>query len=340
MDNQIIDITGRGLRLQPGHQGAMRLDGQRLGDLRRRLNAQRFDALGGSGMHLARQLEHIYSETLREEFPPQSAFEAFPLDTSVPVGASNHTVRRISQQGEPKVYRGNSTDVPRVGVSQEEETFPVHHYVIGIGLNIFEEQASNFAGSNLRGELQTAAHVTMQEFTNHKTWFGDEENDIKGVLNYPWTPKRLINTSFGSGADSEAMLAALNAAAAQTHEDSKTVYSPNAVIMSPRLARILRTTRVNPNDSEKIADDFLSSNPRITKIDEAWELQGSGPGGTDIILFYRRDARSVSNVVPKTFTMLPVQQEGFEMTIPCYMSHGGVIQRDVLNNTICYVNVE
>lgn len=342
MKGKTIDITGQGFKLQPGLQGAMRLDGKSLAEHRQRLNAQRFDTLSGpsAGFHMARQLEHIYGEVLREEFPPQSAIEAFPIDTSVPVGARTHTVRRISQQGEAKVYRGNSRDIPRVGVTQEEEHFPVHHYVIGIGLNMFEEQASNFANSNLRGELQTAAQATMQEFLNHKTWFGDDENGIKGVLNYPWTPKRVINTPFGAGADAPAMLAALNAAAGHAHEESKTVYSPNAMITSPRLARILRTTRVDSADSEKIADDFLSANPKISSIEEAWELQEAGPGGTDVILFYRRDRRSVANVIPKTFTMLPVQQQGFEMTIPCYMSHGGVVQRDVLNNVICYVTVE
>jgi len=339
--SNVIDITGQGFTLQPGLLPAMRLDARALKAHRERLNAQKFDAAApGLGFHLARDLEFKYAEVLREEFPPQSAFEAFPIDTSVPAGAKSHTVRRLHQQGEAKVFRGNSTDVPRVGVTQEEEEFPVRHYVVGIGLNIFEEQASNFANSNLRGELQTAAQVTMQEFANHKTWFGDEENGIHGVLNYPWIHKRVVSTPFSQGADAKAVLAALNESANYQHEESKTVYSPNAMITSPRILRILRTLRVDPTHPDKVLDDFLASNPRIQSVSGAWELQGTGPGGTDIILFYRRDKRSVANVMVKPFTMLPVQQKGFEMTIPCYMSHGGVIMRDVLNNNICYVEAE
>lgn len=341
MKGQNIDITGKGFELGPVSQGAMRLDAKELAKHRVQLNARHFDnALIQNGFHMARQLEHVYSEVLREEFPPQSSMEAFPVDTSVPAGALTHTVRRLSQQGEAKVYRGNSADVPRVGVTQEEEHFPVHHYVIGIGLDYFEAQASNFANSALEEELRTAAQVVMMEFLNQKTWFGDVENNIYGVLNYPWVPKRVMNVPFGADTDPEAMLKALNAAANQAHEESKTVYSPNAVIMSPRLLRILRTTRIHPSDSDKVLDDFLASNPKIGSAESAWELQGAGPGGTDIILFYRRDRRSVANVIPKTFTMLPMQVNGFEMTIPCYMSHGGVVQRDVLNNTVCYVEVE
>lgn len=341
MSNQIIDINGAGFTLQPGLQGAMRLDAKQLAERRQKLNAQHFDAMGtGAGFHLARDLEHVYNEVLREEFPPQSASEAFPLDTSVPAGAASHKVKRISQTGEAKVYRGNSTDIPRVAVSQEEESFPVHHYVIGIGLSIFDEQASGFANSNLRGELQTAAQVTVQEFLNHKTWFGDNENNIYGVLNYPWIPKRVISETFTETGDAKAMLAALNSAAAQAHEDSKTVYSPNAARMSPRLLRIMRTTYLSTDSKLTIEDAFLKANPKIKDIDEAWELQEAGPGGTDILLFYRLDRRSIANVVPKTFTMLPVQRQGFELTIPCYMTHGGVVQRDVLNNVVCYVNAE
>ena len=114
MKGQNIDITGKGFELGPVSQGAMRLDAKELAKHRVQLNARHFDnALIQNGFHMARQLEHVYSEVLREEFPPQSSMEAFPVDTSVPAGARTHTVRRLSQQGEAKVYRGNSADVPR-----------------------------------------------------------------------------------------------------------------------------------------------------------------------------------------------------------------------------------
>lgn len=337
-----IDVRSGGqYRLDRGLEPALHMDARQVADLRVRLNGNRFDALSpGAGLHMARQLEHIYGEVLREEFPPQNAFESFPIDSSVPPGARSHTVRRLTQQGEARVFRGNTRDVPRVGVSQEEESFPVHHYIIGIAFSVFDLMASNFANTALRQELQTAAQVTIMEFANHKTWFGDEENGIYGVLNYPWLPKRVLPVPAASSSDAEDFLAQLNEAASWAHEESKTVYSPNTLIVSPRVLRYMSTTRIGTVNDTKIIDDFRKSNPRIRNIEEAWELQGSGPGGTDVMLFYRRDRRSIANVVPQTFTMLPAQEAGFETEIPCYMSHGGVVQRDVLNNLACYIEAE
>lgn len=334
-----INIGGAQLGLQ---DTVFRMDSKQVKQMRDHVNKQRFDAMApGQGYHMARQLEHIYDEVLREEFPPTNAMSMVPLDGSVPVGAQTHTVRRITQQGEAKVHRGNSSEIPRVSISQEEESFPVHHYVIGIGFDIFELAASDFANSRLRQELQDASQVVMQEFLNEKTWFGDEEHNIYGVLNYPWTPKMVLSLPATVDADTDAMLAQLNAAANWAHEESKTVYSPNTMTVSPRMYRYMSTTRIaNSVSDTTVLEFFKKANPRIQNIEEAWEMQGRGPGGTDVILFCRRDRRSIANVIPKGFTMLPAQEQGFSYTIPCYMSHGGVVQRDVLNNLICYIKVD
>lgn len=334
-----ITIGGDKLGLR---ETAFRMDAKQVRQMRDHVNKQKLDSLQpGAGFHMARQLEHIYDEVLREEFPPTNAMSMIPVDGSVPVGARTHTVRRISQQGEAVVHRGNASEVPRVSVSQEEEQFPVHHYVIGIGFDIFDLASSDFANSALRQELQDAAQVTMQEFLNEKTWFGDKDHNIYGVLNYPWTPKMVLPLAATGGADTDAMLAQLNAAANFAHEESKTVYSPNALIVSPRMYRYMSTTRIaNSVSDTTILEFFKKANPRIQTIEEAWEMQGRGPGGTDIMFFCRRNRRSVANAIVQGFTMLPIQQVGFENLIPCYMSHGGVIQRDALNNLVCYIEAE
>lgn len=334
--NKSVTIGGAGLGIS---DSAFRVDSKQS---RSSVNGRRLDAMQpGAGLHLARQLEFVYDEVLREEFPPTNAMTMIPIDSSVPSGAATHTVRRISQQGEAAVHKGNAREVPRVSVSIDEEVFRVHNYVIGIGFDVFELQASNFANTRLRQELQDAAQIVMQEFLNHKTWFGDDEHGIYGVLNYPWTPKMSLPLSAAAGADVDAMLYQLNAAINYGHEESRTVYSPDAMVVSPRFYRYLATTRIPGSTSDAFVIDLLKkSNPRLKTIEEAAELQGAGPGGSDAIFLYRRDRRSVANVIPQAFTMLPVQQTGFEYLIPCYMQHGGVIQRDVLNNLVAFIDVE
>lgn len=330
--SNIIDLSGHGLTVTDGQ---LRMDAA----TRQRTNAHRLDAGSqGQGALLAQQLEHVYSEVLREEFPPQSSALYFPIDQSVAPGARSHTVNRIETRGQAKVHRGNSP-VPLVSATQESETFPVHHYVIGIELDIFELQASNFAGTQIRQELQTAAQFIMQEFLNEKTWFGDIENNITGVLNYPWLPKMALAQKFSTATSADDMLSALNAAANTAHAETSAIYGPDSMLVSPRMLRVLQTKRFPGADAARLADEFKAANPLIKNIDSAWELQGTGPGGTDYIFFYRRDLRSVANVIPQTFTMLPLQTQNFSTLVPCYMSHGGIVQRDVLNNLLAYAEV-
>lgn len=338
---QEMPISVNGASLSPGLMPALRMDSRKLAEFRVRLNSQRLDSVSPSaGLHLARQLEHIYAETLREEFPPPSAFDLFPVDTSVPVGARTHTVRRISQAGEPKVYRGNSRDIPAVSIGQEEENFPVRHYVIGIEFDVLDLESSDFANTNLRQELQIAAQETMMEFANEKSWFGDEENGIYGVLNYPWLPKMILPLGALVETDPEAFLAQLNRAANWAHEESKTVYSPDTLVVSPRVMNYLATTYRGAGQDTTLLELFKKSNPRIRNVEESWELQGRGPGGADGMLFYRRTRRAIANVLVRPFTMLPMQQLGLGYQIPCIMSHGGIVQRDVLNNLLCWVKAE
>lgn len=305
-----------------------------------RANAAHFDAQGFSdGFHLARQLEHVYQEALREEFPPQNALELFEVDNSVSPGARSHTVRRIEQQGEARVYRGNSRDTPRVGVTQDEQEFPVRHYVTSFEIDIFEQLASDYANSNLEQEFREAAGEVLMEFWNEKTWFGDEENSIYGVFNYPWTPKMFFPVKASPSADADEFLFHLDKAAAFAHEESKTVYSPDFAVTSPRVHRYMSRTRLpGYDDGTKIIEDFLDGHDQIDDIEQAHECSGAGPGGTDILFFFRRTRRSVANVLVQSPQPLPVQREQFSEVVYLYMSHGGIIERDVLNCLICFID--
>lgn len=332
--------TGQGLELSKPQLRLIRSDAKTQQDRRITSNRMHFDAQGlGNGLHMARQLEHIYEEVIKEEFPPQNALELFEVDNSVAPGARSHTARRISQQGEARVYRGNSRDIPRVGVTQDEETFPVRHYVTSFEVDIFEQLSSSYAGTRLKEELREASQEVLMEFWNEKTWFGDSENGIYGVLNYLWTPKMFFPVKASPESDPKEFLFFLDKAAAFAHEESKTVYSPDYAVTSPRVRRYMARTQLpDYSDGTKVLEDFLDGNQRIQGVGEAWELAGAGPGGTDVMIFFRRTRRSIANCLVQSPQMLPIQRDGFAEKVYLYMSHGGVLMRDVLNVLVCSID--
>jgi len=291
-----------------------------------------------AALHMARDLDHKYAEVLRETFPANNAFTLFPLDSSVPVGARTHTVRRIYEDGEAVVYRAG-VQIPRVGISQQEEQFPVRHYASSFVVDLFELMSSQFANFAEPAEKLRVCRDVVMKFANLKTWYGDVVNGIYGVLNYPWLAKKVVQTAFVPGADVDAVLAELNALANYPTENSFATMRPDTVVTSPRVYNYLANTRIGDAVDNTLLAFWLKTNSLgISKIEQAWELQGVGPGGTDGMLFYRRDRMGITNVVPQGFTTLPTQHQGFEDITYAWMSHGGVIMREVGNNILGWID--
>lgn len=292
--------------------------------------------------HFARELEHVYQEVLREQYAPNNALSLFAQDTSVPAGAKTHTVRRIMHEADVRYYDGNASDRGSAGASKVEKEFPIHPIVTSIKWDYFEQLATGFANSNLRTELEFAARQGMADFLNDKTWNGDEDRGVRGVLNYDWLPRSISGVDFVDGTDADTILSELHRLARFSYIKSKQVFRPNRMITSPRLMDYLASRKRSATTDQTILEAFLQDRRQLQDMTvvEAHELEGAGPNGQDAILFDRAgDRMSVANVIPQGFSMLPVQRTGFSLEIPCYMLHGGVIMRYPLNNHLAYVPV-
>lgn len=315
--------------------------GTRVDSLVAEISKGRGDAVGGigpnQGFHLKTELEHIYREVLRETPTPNNALTMIPIDRSVPPGATGHRVQRFYSAGEAAVYRAG-VEIPRVNLARQTELFPVRHYVTSFVINLFERLSAGFANSNMIAELFRTARDVINEFLNLATWFGLENEGIYGVLSYPWLPKALSPITW-DGATPLAELAELNRLVNYPRITHKATVAPDTVITSPRLRSHLHQTPMSADNSKTIAEVFLANQPLISAIDEAWELQDTGPSDTDAILIWKKDRRGFQNVIPQGFAALPAQTVGFDDTTFAYMSHGGVILRDPIGALLAWAIV-
>ena len=330
--------------LTPLSQTLMRLDSRALAAKRADLNArflkQRIDSLSDNkAFHFARELEYVYSEVLRTQYAPNSALDLITVDTSVPAGAKTHTVQRIMHEGEARYYRGNDSNRGSTGVSRQEEEFPVVPIVTSIKTNFFENLSVDYAQTSLRSELEFAAQQIMNDFLNDKTWNGDDSVGMRGVLNYPWLPKLVVSTPFTDASSADSILLALHRIANLSSENSQGLMTPTRMVMSITLRNYLSTRKRSSTSDATILDCFLKDNQYIGEVIGIPEFKAAGPSGEDAIFCYSPNRMSCANVIPRGFTMLPMQEQSFEMEIPIYMIHGGVIMRDALGNLLAYVTV-
>jgi hypothetical protein len=299
------------------------------------------DAVEGAGaVRRARELEYTYNEVLEEEYAPNNGLQYFPVDESVPAGARSHVVERVSHTGNARVYRGGHSE-PKgsTGVQKASERFPVLTYVTEIELDFFERQSDSFAGTNLRAELEMAAQQTLMDFLNEKTFDGSPQDDLRGIWEYPFLPRTVSGVAFDGSAAPEDMLDELHRLANLLAEESKKRYSPTTLLTSIRVKHRISNKKRSGTTDETVEEAFLSDNEYIDEVVGIHEARGIGPNGEDAMLFYDRGNRmSVANSLVQGFEMLPIQEEGFNLRIPCYIQHGGIIMRNALNNLLTYVD--
>lgn len=332
--DKIGDITKRLLAAR-SKQAEGRLDSATL-----EIRNDRLDSANPSAaIALARELEYIYSEVVREERPILSARKLFEVDRSVPVGAKTHTIRRIESGGEAMFYRAGEK-IPFVGIGRDEETFPVRHAVIGLEMDFFNQQADAYAGINEYGEKVRAAQEAMDEFVNVAFWYGSEVERLFGVLTYPWLRKRLIARNFNaiaSDADFTAKLADLHNMVSEVLDRNPGMSASLRFITSPGMVRYMGQSR-HPTSQRTLMELFMQGNPSISSVEEAPELQGAGPSGQDGFLIVPKGTKAPKLVMPADFTMMPMQitNYGFSQSQAAYVSLGGVVMRDVLRSVLVW----
>ena len=304
-----------------------------------RKNGVRTDALGpAGGMHMPRQLEHIHARVLEEKHRTPNGLTQFAVSSEVPVGARTHTVRRFLEDGEAAVYR-RGHNIPRVGLGQVEEEFPVRHYVTSFASNHFESLSSGFANTSEEERKMRTARKVLERFWNEKIWNGDDDHGIYGIKNYPYLARKVAAFALNSSSTPDQILGELNDAANYPQETSGSVFAPNRMVTSERGRNYLMNTRIGSVNDTTIGEFFVKNNEFINAIESAHEMKDFGGTGVDGILFYNDDADGISNELVQGITPMPAQIFGFESVTYVYMSHGGVIMRDSGNNILLLIEV-
>lgn len=318
------------------------------------LQGIRTDAPGAAGGTVAAgALRHVYSEVLTEEHPVPNGLRIFPTDSSVPLGAKTHEVWRLFERGSARVWRGANSEVPTVNMAQASEQFNIRYYVTKILWDVFEEMADGMANIDRLRMLAEVARDVIEAFANQKIWFGDDNNGIYGVLNYPYVTRMALNGPSGKAWSLEEDLGAEDTSkyvselvrfVTTAPIASRQTFRFDRLAMSEKLATFLKATLVHlPNTlmPMTLMELFLKSQSVITsesQIEAVWELDDAFGAGVSGIVGYRSDRNTIANVIPGGSIMaFPVTQDGFAKYQPLAMAHGGVVVRQIGNVAIAMV---
>jgi hypothetical protein len=320
---------------------------------------QKLDAIDSNlSIFFQRQLEFIESDLNFVEYGELKSFKHIPIESR---GGDNlwYTWRLFDKVGKWKIGGDDADDVPEVNIMGAELPVPIRMLTGGFKYNVRELLAGKQAAANhpdqpsLQIEMQKAkaCFEAYQQLIDTIAWFANPDSKayagLTGVFYNPYigtvaaaagvTNSNTKTTWFNSSGvlqkdpidilrDMDNLLTSIKVATLDRYA-ADTVLMPiehyNALVNTPLSAQY---PLIN------IMQKFRENHPEVTMVDTLVNAKNVPAGGslasaTDVILGFKKDPDVVKIVLPRTYTMLPIQERGFNYIVPCYATTAGVITK-------------
>lgn len=280
----------------------------------------------------ARELEHVKAKSYDKKYAELKSRTLFPVSMDAGPGAETITYEQYDQVGIAKIISSYADDLPRADIKGKQFTSLVKSLGSSFGYNIQEIRAAQMAGKPLTQRKANAAKRAIMTREDQIAFYGDSASGIVGLLSNPNIPLVVLPAD-GAGASTtfasktpDKVLRDLNLVTNSIVELTKEVEIPDTMLLPTEIYNYLKNTPWSTaNDGKSILRQFLDNNEYVKEVISVPRLAGSGAGGLDRMVVYRRDPDALTMEVPQDFEMLPEQERGLEYVTPCHSRFGGVI---------------
>lgn len=299
-------------------------------DLRIAQNSGLLREDAGEAIFFARQLEFVRAKTYDVERPKLSAWDLFPIDTSVPAGAKTITWRQWDMVGAARIIASYADDLPHAGIKALETTTPIRSIGNSYGYDVQEIRHAQYAQIPLDAKLAMAARKANEQKVNQLAWAGDTVTGLPGFLSNANIPAFVIPAD-GTGSSklfstktSDQIIRDLNSMANGVFTQTNGIHRPNEIWLPlAQYAYISSTPRSTLSDTT-ILDFFLANNPFIQRVIPVLELTGAGTGGADMIIAAENSQENYQMNLPLMFMQHAPQPKNLYFEVPCESRFGGV----------------
>lgn len=283
----------------------------------------------GETIFFARQLEYVRSTTYDVERPKLSAWDLFPIDTSIPPGANFITWRQWDKVGMAKVIASYADDLPKADILALETTSPIRGLGISYGYDRQEIRNAQYAGISLDTKRAQAARQGHEQTVNRLAWAGDTVSGLPGFLTAPFPV--YVFPADGTGSSKlwstktpDQIIRDLNGIVNSVFIQSNGVKRADELWLPLSQYSYISSTARSTLSDTTILDYFLSNNPFIKRVVPVFELGGAGAGGTDVAVALENSVMNYQMNIPMVFTQLPAQPRNLYFEVPCESRFGGV----------------
>jgi hypothetical protein len=304
------------------------------------IEEQRLDA--DQTAFFGRELEHIKAKSYDVRYAELKARMLIPVSSEAGPGAESITYYQYDMFGIAKIAGSYAKDLPRADVRGKKFTVPVESLVSSYGYTLQDIRAAHMANKPLEQRKGNAARRVVEQQINTIALFGNADYALPGLLTNVNIPTAAVAATGAGGTTQFAnktpdqILADLNLLANSIPTATKGAEIPTTLLLPLKQFTYIGSTPRASFSDMTILEFYLNNHPFIKEADWVNELAGTGPGGTDQMIAYRRDPDALTLEIPQEFEQLPVQEVGLEYLIPCHARIGGTIVYYPLSAAIGY----
>lgn len=275
------------------------------------------------------ELSNIQRRVYEMEYPAYNAMTVLPVTSDANRYDQFFQWELQDFTGRAKIVSDYADDLPTVDTVSALNVKPIFTLGDSYYYSYIEMEAAQANRRPLSESKAFAARRAIDALINQLTFYGDEYYNITGLVNDPSIPRVAATVGVGgstlwSTKTAQEILNDLNNLVQAIMTNSLNVERPNTILMSQRAYGVLQNTLTNAVGGISALSFFMTSHPYITQIIPIWELDGAGPGGTDMAIAFDSDPRKLSIEVPEMFKQLDPQARNFTTYVLCFARFAGL----------------
>lgn len=281
------------------------------------------------GIYFTKQLEYVKAKVLEEVLKPLTYAQFIPVNTEMPLGASNFTWRSYKAFGLARYISDYGKDIPRVGLGATENTITPKTIATSYGYTVMDIRRAQYAGVDLDTRLAKTARRTIEELINKSAWNGDATYNVQGLLNYPGTatysvPGADANAKKWVNKTADQIIDDLNGVVASVDVATNGIEQVSIVLIPQAQMTLIRNKRSASASDLTVYEFWTRNNPGIA-LEVCRELKGAGSGGADKIIAYTRSSDKLEFILPSALEQHEPQKDFLEYVIPMTAVLCGVV---------------
>lgn len=285
---------------------------------------------------MARELEYVFAEIYRKEFPDLVGRSLIPTKSGVPSGAETHTYTEVERFGKAKIIHNYATDFPSTEVQGKQFSDVIRGIGDSYQYSVQDLRAAALTRIKMPTEKAEAAREVMENLLDDLVMEGDTNTGLKGlnssalVTNYNQVTKGTQATgTHWATATAQEILADVLALCQAVSSATKLKHRVNTLVVDTAswnaIAFKFLTNSSGDPTGQTVLSFLLANVPGLQAVIPWARLDTAAGSGHSRIFALDRNPSVIYQVLPQDFEQMPPQTKGMAFVINCHMRWGGVV---------------